>query len=90
MSSKIAEIDAQIAKLQQQRVEELKVSRAAALADVKAKIKAYTITPTDLKGVLKPLRVRKAKSGDAVVAKKVAKPATKKARSGQKQGPKKA
>lgn len=59
--NRLAEIDAEIERLTAERAEELKKNRAEVLADVKEKIKAYRLTPTELKSVLKPLRVRKAK-----------------------------
>jgi hypothetical protein len=85
--SRIAEIDAQMEKLQAEREKELEANRVSVLADVKAKIKDYKITPTELKGVLKARRKRtpKAESNAAT-----AKPAAKKITTTQapKQGPK--
>ena len=76
----IKEIDEQIEKLNAQRAEVLKTSRLEILAEVKANIKNYKITPTELKSVLKPMRSRKAKIGaddvevTSAPAKKVGRP----------------
>lgn len=59
--SRLTEIDAEIERLTAERAEEMKKTRVEVLADVKEKIKTYRLTPTELKSVLKPLRVRKAK-----------------------------
>lgn len=66
MNDKIADLDAKIAKLQQERADTLKVSRIAAMADAKALIKTYKFTPTELG--IKALRVRKTKTDATAVA----------------------
>ena len=61
MTNRVAELEAQIQKLQAEMADELAKSRDQAVADVKDTIRKYGITPSELKGVLKPLRTRKEK-----------------------------
>lgn len=51
--SKVAEIDAQIATLQQARKDAIEKERADIIAKVRKDIVDYKITATDLKGVVK-------------------------------------
>lgn len=50
--SRVDEINAQIAKLEAERVEAMKAERANVLAKMKADIKLYGFKTTDFKGVL--------------------------------------
>jgi hypothetical protein len=66
--SKVDEINAQIAKLQEERESVMLVERANVLAKMKADIKLYGFKTTDFKGVL----ATRKKRGTGTAAKKVA------------------
>ena len=66
--SKVDEINAQIAKLQEERESVMLVERANVLAKMKADIKLYGFKTSDFKGVL----ATRKKRGTGTAAKKVA------------------
>jgi hypothetical protein len=66
--SKVDEINAQIAKLQEERESVMLVERANVLAKMKADIKLYGFKTTDFKGVL----ATRKKRGTGTATKKVA------------------
>ena len=68
--TRVDEINAQIAKLEAERVEAMKAERANVLAKMKADIKLYGFKTTDFKGVLATRAKRGSKTGTA--AKKAA------------------
>ncbi len=81
--SKVTEYREQIAKLEQALKQELKTGRATALADVRAQIKEYGFTQTELKSVIKARKKRTPKAATSAAVKVTAKNAA------TKQGPKK-
>ena len=66
--SKVDEINAQIAKLQEERESVMLVERANVLSKMKADIKLYGFKTTEFKGVL----ATRKKRGTGTAAKKVA------------------
>jgi hypothetical protein len=66
--TRVDEINAQIAKLQEERESVMLVERANVLAKMKADIKLYGFKTTDFKGVL----ATRKKRGTGIAAKKVA------------------
>jgi hypothetical protein len=63
--TRVDEINAQIAKLEAERVEAMKAERANVLAKMKADIKLYGFKTTDFKGVLATRAKRGSKTGTA-------------------------
>jgi hypothetical protein len=66
--TRVDEINAQIAKLEAERVEAMKAERANVLAKMKADIKLYGFKTSEFKGVL----ATRKKRGIGTAAKKVA------------------
>jgi hypothetical protein len=75
--TRVDEINAQIAKLEAERVQAMKAERANVLKKMKEDIKLYGFKTTDFKGVLKTRAPRGSKTGAAAkktATKKSAKP----------------
>jgi hypothetical protein len=63
--TRVDEINAQIAKLEAERVEVMKAERANMLKKIKEDIKLYSFKTTDFKGVLKTRAPRGSKTSAA-------------------------
>jgi hypothetical protein len=74
--TRVDEINAQIAKLEAERVEAMKAERANVLKKMKEDIKLYGFKTTDFKGVLKTRAPRGSKT-DATTKKPAAKKSSK-------------